>query len=155
MADGSTTELEGGQSIGLGQDLGMQQRLAKIEKTAAKPVGPGSDATSFHDPVRARGFYRRDAVARCISPLDEDGVLAGRTAITLVTTCQVEGAVILNDSKRNRRGQSSGRSFVVEVDDRSHRGFTLIEHLARHRVETRRVSTSRANKGQDRGDQQQ
>ena len=88
MAGGLTAELEGCQSIGLGQDLGVQQGLAKIEITAAQPVGTGADATSFHQLGPAPGFYGHDAVTRCISPLDEDGVLAGRTAITLVAARQ-------------------------------------------------------------------
>ena len=142
-AGGSTTELEGRQSIGLGQDLGMEQRLADVEVTAAQPVRPRPDATSFHQLGLTRGFHRDHAVARSIPPLDQDGVLAGRTAVPLVVAREVETAVILDDAKRNRRRRRGGWSLMMEVNDRSRRGLTLVKHLARHRVEPRRVSTSR------------
>ena len=64
QAGGSTTELEGRQSIGLGQDLGVEQGLADIEVAAAEPVGPRPDAASFHQPGLTLGFHRDHAVAR-------------------------------------------------------------------------------------------
>ena len=153
-AGGSSTELEGRQSIGLWQDLDMQQRLADVEVTTAQPVRPRPDATSFHQLGLTRGFYRDNAIARSISPLDQDGILAGRTAVPLVVAREIEMAVILDDAERNLRRRRGGGPLPMEVNDGPSRWLALVEYLARHREKARRMAASRHSEGTTCSDQQ-
>ena len=128
-AGGSTTELEGRQRIGLGQDLGMEQRLADVEVAAAEPVRPRPNAASFHhlscpwfSPGRRR-LPLRLATRRGRHTYRADSRCPG---------CRRRGRSGRHP-RRCRTESSATRgpwALLMEVNDGSRRGLSLVKHGA-------------------------
>jgi hypothetical protein len=149
VADRLAAELEGRQIVALRQNLCVEQGLANVEVAATEPVWPGSNSAPFDELGPACRFYGRDAIARSISPFDENGVFAGRTAISLVAAHERKRPVILDNSKRNRAQCLGRRNLRVKVNDCARGGLTVMHDLAVDRIKSWRIATPRQRQGRN------